>query len=199
MTRFVLVSAVALAALVVAACGGGGDDATPTPASITPTPEAVPCTAGNLYGALVATDFVGESPLYSIGITNTLTNCTLSGPPTLNWYSEDGARLDVADASTSPCQPQAGDFSTCVFAGEVLLVGGAATPAAGVDGQAIAVIGVEQESACTTTETAKFLGLQFPGIELDTQIELTEAVTVPTCEGSVSLYGYGPLPTPAQE
>ncbi len=197
MTRLLPAFVGIVATLFLVSCGGGSDSM-PTPGSPTVTPEPVPCTSSYLYGDLVATEEIDDSPLYSIGMTNIQANCTLSGPPALNWYDESGTRLDVPDAGTTTCQPQAGDYSTCVFGGEVLLLSGAPTPAAGVDGQSIAVIGVEQDPSCADSQTAASVGLQFPGVDPDLKIALDEPVTIPTCTESVTLYGYGPLPTPPE-
>lgn len=187
--------------MLLIACGGGGSDSSPTPSegiTASPTPAPVPCTASNLYGALVSTDDVSGGPILTIGISNTLVNCSLSGPPTVNWYDTAGTKLDVPAAANVACQRDAGDYTTCVFANEVVLPGEGATPATNVNGQAVAVLGVRPDESCESV-TAHFVGLQFPNVDLDVQIELPTDLTVPTCEGRVNLYGYGPLVTPAPE
>jgi hypothetical protein len=200
MTRILILPAIVAAALLIA-CGGGGSDPSPTPTegiTASPTPAPVPCTASNLYGALVSSEDANGTPILTIGISNTLTNCSLSGPPTVNWYDTAGTKLEVPAATKVDCQRDAGDYTTCVFANEVVLPGEGATPAADVSGQAVAVVGVRPEATCEAV-TAHFIGLQFPDIDLDVQIELATDLTVPTCEGQVVVYGYGPLVTPAPE
>lgn len=201
MSARILIASAIIVTIMLMACGGGGSSnssptAEPTPS---PTPEPVPCTPSNLSAALVSADPASGGQLLTIGISNPLTNCTLSGSPTVNWYDAAGTKLEVPAATNVRCQPQAGDFSTCVFEGEVLLLGGGATPAAGVSGQAIAVIGVQPADACASpSETAHFVGLQFPGVSPDVRIELIEDVAVPTCGESISLQGFGVLPTPQE-
>lgn len=200
--RLILIAPVILAsALALAACGGGSSSSpTPTEAiTPSPTPEPVPCTESNLYAALVGSQDLGNSVYLTIGITNTLPVCTIEGAPTLNWYDAAGTKLEVPPATNVLCQPQAGDYSTCVFTGQATLPEGAPTPAPDVNGQAVAIIGVAKDASCETPAvTAHFVGLQFPGIAIDAQVELPEDVSVSTCEGQVTLQGYGPLPVPQE-
>jgi hypothetical protein len=97
------------------------------------------------------------------------------------------------------CQPQAGDYTTCVFDDQVVLEAGAATPAADVNGQAVAVVVVKANDSLPQcpppTETAHFIGLEFPGVTPDMQVELSGDVSLQTCTTQVTLQGYGPLAT----
>lgn len=189
--------ALAVGAVLLAACGGGGSDSSPTPEAPTPTPEPAPCTSTQLHAALVSADELGGSPLLTLGLSNTGANCTLDGPPALNWYDGAGELISVPAATNVPCQPQAGDYSTCVFEGEVLLPGEGATPSAEATGQAVAIVGVRADPSCDQV-TAAALGLQFTGLVEDARVQLEAPITVPACEGAVTLYGYGPLPTPQE-
>jgi hypothetical protein len=209
MTLRILIIPAVFALALLAACGGGSDSASPTPTeaiSPTPTPAPTPepgaCTASNLYGALVNSEGAAGTQFLTIGITNTLTACSLDGAPAINWYDAAGAKLDIPAATSVPCQPQAGDFTTCAYDGRFTLPAGAPTPAPGVNGQAVALIAVYVSDVVTEcsspTETAHSVGLGFPGITSDVQVELPEDVALPPCSTQVTLQAYGPLPTPQE-
>src|SRR6266545_4818079 len=126
MSTRILIAPTVVALMLFIACGGASNDSSPTstPAiteSPSPTPVPVACTASNLYGGLVSTEGTAGAQILTIGITNTSTVCTLSGPPLVNWYDEADANLAIQPATNSLCQPQAGDFTTCVFNGHVTL------------------------------------------------------------------------------
>ncbi|MEK7248320.1 MAG: hypothetical protein AAB092_07585 [Chloroflexota bacterium] len=205
-TRILIVPAVVALALL-AACGGGSKSSSPTPSefpSPTPTPEPVACAADDLHAALIASESgAGGSQLLSIGMTNVLDGaCFLDGPPAVNWYTEAGTQMAIPAATVVLCQPQAGDFTTCVYDEQVTLPAGAPTPAAEVNGQAIAFVAVNVSDVLvecdSPTEIAHSIGLAFTGLATDVQVELGEGVALPPCMTQVTLQGYGPLATPQE-
>lgn len=203
MSPRILILPAALALMLLIACGGGSKSSSPTPSEIpspTPTLEPVACASDDLYTALISSENL-DGQYLSIGITNVRTGgCFLSGPPAINWYSAAGEKLAIPAATSAPCQPQAGDYTTCVYSGAVTLPSGAPTPAADVNGQAVAIVGVSAIDAaetCPPSLPARFVSLQFPGVTPDLRVELTEDVTF-ACSVRVTLQGYGPLPTPQE-
>jgi hypothetical protein len=202
-TRILIAPAIVVLMLLIA-CGGGSNNSSPTPSSPTPTPEPVACAADDLYAALIASESgAGGAQYLSIGITNVRGGaCFLNGPPAVNWYSAAGTKLEIPTATNVPCQPQAGDFTTCVYEEQVTLPAGAPTPAADVNGQAVALIGVYVSDVVTEcaspTGTAHSVGLELPGLASDVQVELEEDVALPPCSTQVTLQAYGPLPTPQE-
>jgi hypothetical protein len=202
-TRIIIAPAI-VALMLLIACGGGSKNSSPTPSGESPTitPVPVACTASHLYGALVSAEGAAGTQFLTIGISNTSAGCTLSGPPLINWYNEAGAKLPLQPATNSPCQPQAGDFTTCVFNGQITLTGEAPTPAPGVDGQAVAVVvvrNIDQFPECLSpTETAHSVGLEFPNVTPDLRVELLENIALQICETQVTLQGYGLLAVPQE-
>jgi hypothetical protein len=194
--RFVIAPAIVVL-LLLAACGGSSNSS-PTPAvSPTPSPAPVACTAQNLYAAVVTSEPAQNSQFLTLGLGNTLDRCLLDTPPEINWYDAAGTKLNVMPATDIHCQPQAGDFSTCVYDGQYVLEAGQPTPAANVSGQAIVFIriaNVETFAPCDTPNvTAHFVGLSFPGVTPDIQVELPADIEMQTCATQVTLQGYGPL------
>lgn len=204
--RILIVPAIVALALL-AACGGGSKSSSLTPSEFptpTPTPEPVACAADDLHVALIASEFVPKSSqLLSIGMTNVLDSaCFLDGPPAINWYTEADTKMAIPAATIVPCQPQAGDFTTCVYDEQVTLPAGAPTPAAEVNGQAIAFVAVNVSDVLvecdSPTEIAHSIGLVFPGLASDVRVELSEDISLPPCMTQVTLQGYGPLATPQE-
>ena len=190
--------------MLLIACGGGGSKSTSTPSSPTPTLEPVACAVDDLHVALIASESgAGGSKLLSIGMTNVRDGaCFLDGPPTVNWYTKTDTKMAIPAATVVPCQPQAGDFTTCVYDGQVILPAGAPTPAAEVNGQAIAFVVMNVSDvvvACDSpTEIAHSVGLAFSGLASDVRVELGEDISLPPCMTQVTLQGYGPLATPQE-
>lgn len=195
----ILIAPAVLAALLFIACGGGSKSS-PTPvATPTQSPAPVPCTADNLYAAVVSAGTIEDGHVITLGLGNTGNGCTLDGAPQVDWYDTAGQKLDVMPATNVICQPQAGDFSTCVYTGKALLEAGKPTPAANVNGQAIVFItvgDVQTFAPCNTPNvTAHSVGLAFSGISPDVKVDLPADIEFQTCATQVTLQGFGPLAT----
>lgn len=202
MSTRILIAPAIVAVLLLIACGGGGSKSSPAPSELpspTPTPEPVACTADDLYAALIASEFVPKSSqLFLIGMTNVRDGaCFLDGPPAINWYTDAGAKMAIPAATLVPCQPQAGDFTTCVYDEQVTLPAGAHTPAADVNGQAIAFVAVNVSDELVECDSPTEIGLAFPGLATDVRVELSEDISL-SCMTQVTLQGYGPLATPQE-
>jgi hypothetical protein len=172
--------------------------ASPTTAVIETAPSGgfPPCQSNQLYGALVS-DNVAEPRVLTLGIGNTLSTCTLAGPPQIHWYDANGQLMDdsiqLPATTNAACGTGATGFTTCIVNDAVTLPANKTLPAANVDGPMTAVVSVTDTGACVDPAVvlAHFIGLAFPGTTLDVQIELPQGVQF-GCATQATLQGYGP-------
>jgi hypothetical protein len=199
---------IAAAVSLVVACGGSSStSSTPSQTSATsasaavatspPATGATSCQSNQIYGALVS-DNAAEPRVLTLGIGNTLSTCTLAGPPQIHWYDEAGESIDdsiqLPVTTNAACGTGATGFTTCVDTATVTLPGGEPLPAANVSGPVIAVVSVTTNGECVdpAIASAHFIGLAFPGTTLDAQVELSQDVQFLRCVAQVALQGYGP-------
>jgi len=197
-----LLAAVLFLTLLFAACGDD-DSATPSPTSTltqdpaispgqtTPNPDA--CVSDELEAEVVSTDSENDATVITVEVTNTERACVFEGPPELRWYDADGNGLGVVFTPAPACEEGETDYDECVYSAQVSL------PESGSNEPNLirAIISVTDADAlipcASPTKQAETVGLQFPGVSLDVQVDIEAPVEMQYCSAQVDLVGYGPV------
>lgn len=204
-----IAAAAAFAALVLLiACGDDNSPSTATPSPSptegavapgqqTPNPDA--CTRVDVIGRLVSTEGAAGHTFLTLEVSGAERDCVLTGPPEVRWYDADGAGLGVPFTPSAECGQDETDYVTCVFPSQVSMSPANASPAADATTAVRAVVSVTNIDVlvpcASPSKQAHIVGLQFPQVSLDVQVELPDDIEMQTCSAQVDLVGYGPVLT----
>jgi hypothetical protein len=196
-----LLGAIAMALLLVACGGDDSSDTTGTAtgtATVTQDPAVSPgqqtpnrdaCLREDLEAEVVSTERADDATLITIQLTNTERDCTLEGPPEVRWYDAQGAGTGVPYTPAADCEEDETDYDECVYPDQISLPEDGGTVRA-----LVSVIDVGALIPCSSpTKQAAVVGLQFPGVSLDVQVDLDEPIEFQLCSAQVYLLGYGPV------
>jgi hypothetical protein len=205
-----LIAAAAIAALVLlAACGDDDSPSTSTPSSspteaaVAPgqlTPNSNACTREIVEGTLVSTDSAGDATLITLEVQNTDVECVFDGPPELRWYDADANALGIPFTPGPACESDATEYDDCIYQDPIGLFNKRdfSVPI-GTPYEVRAIVSVTKVDAlipcASPTKQAHTIGLQFPGVSLDVQIDVEDPVEMQFCSAQVDLVGYGPVRT----
>lgn len=205
--RLVAAAAAVAALVLLIACGGGSSStATPSPSptegAVAPgqeTPNESACTREDVTGTLVSTEGAAGGVFLTLEADNARRECTFLGPPEVRWYDAAGAGLGVPFTPNAECEQDETDYATCVFPDQVNMSPANASPSADATTTVRATVSVTNIDVlipcASPTRLAHVVGLQFPGVPLDVQIELPNDIEFQYCSAQVDLVGYGPVLT----
>ena len=207
--RLIAAAAVVAALVLLIACGGDSSSPpsstsspTPTEGAVAPgqeTPNESACTAEDVTGTLVSTEGAAGHTFLTLEVGSAQRVCILLGPPEVRWYDAAGVGLGVPFTPNSDCEQDETDYLTCVYPDEVSMSPANASPATDAVTVTEAVVSITNidvlEPCASPTRMAHVVGLQFPGVSLDVQIELPNDIEFQYCSAQVDLVGYGPVLT----
>lgn len=206
--RLIAAAAVVVALVLLIACGGGNSPSTDTPSpsptegAVAPgqeTPNESACTREDVTGTLVSTEGAAGHVFLTLEVGSAQRACSLLGPPEVRWYDAGGIGMGVPFTPNAECEPDATDYATCVSPDQVNMSPANASPSDGVTTTVRAIVSVTNidvlAPCASPTRMAHVVGLQFPDVPLDVQIELPDDIEFQYCSAQVDLVGYGPVLT----